>query len=189
MLVAALIGAVVGAATGAISSYVRTGSVDKKAVLIGAAVGAVPGLTMGAATSLALTAGIIGGATAFASTSTVAGVAAGSAIGAGSSTVVIGETKRRDNEYASKIKAKTYSGLVSYNDLVSRFGPTIANFLGKVDNAKWLLSQMLNNSRFVDIEIDLDRASRSSSYLMERILSFFYTNKEVVIQLVEKATK
>ncbi len=92
---------------------------------------------------------------------------------------------RRVCAYADQIGAKTYSGLANYNQLVNRFGTRIANFLGKVDNAKWLLRQMASNNKIVDIGIDLHRASRSSSYLMERVLSFFYQNKEIVKKLVK----
>jgi RHS repeat-associated protein len=104
-------------------------------------------------------------------------------------TVVIGETMTRVVGYANKIDARTYSGLVNYNELVNKFGTQIANFLGKVDNAKWLLNEMMKNTKIVDIGIDADRAERSSSYLMEFIISFFYKNKEIVSQLVDKSVK
>lgn len=44
---------------------------------------------------------------------------------------------------------------------------------------------MSKNTKMADIGIDLDRASRSSSYLMEKIITFFYKNKEIVQKLVK----
>jgi len=79
-----------------------------------------------------------------------------------------------------EIVKEVYNGLYNYRQIATRFGITIANFLGKVDNAKWLLDKMLRGYKVVDIGIDLERASRSSSYLMERIFTFFYQNKEIV---------
>lgn len=181
MLVTGAIGAVAGGIGGAVYSQVKYGEVRWQNVTAGAAIGGAIGLTGGAAAGVFLA----GSATA----STGAVLTGAGIIGAGSGTVVIGETMRRVTDYASRIDAKTYSGLVSYSDLASKYGTKVANFLGKADNAKWLLSEMLNNSKIVDIGIDLDRASRSSSYLMERILSFFYSNKEIVIQIIEKSGK
>lgn len=103
----------------------------------------------------------------------------------GSGTVVIGETMQRVISYANKINAQVYKGLYNYNQIAAKFGPKVANFLGKVDNAKWLLDKMVKGYKIVDIGIDINRAQRSSSYLMEQILSFFYQNKEIVNKIVK----
>jgi len=110
------------------------------------------------------------------------GITATAASGTG--TVVIGETMSRVSNYANQINATVYAGLPNYNQLVVRFGSRIANFIGKVDNAKWLINEMAKNTRIIDIGIDLERAARSSSYAMEQILTFFYKNKEIVEQIV-----
>ena len=177
MLVTGAIGAVVGGIVGGAVSYAKTGKVSWKAVATGAVIGGAIGLTGGAATAFLTTGSAL--------TSTSAVMTGAEVIGIGGRTVVIGETMRRVNEYANEINAKTYSGLINYSQLEEKFGTKIANFLGKVDNAKWLLAQMSKNTRIVDIGIDLKRASRSSSYLMERIITFFYKNKEIVQKLVK----
>jgi hypothetical protein len=176
MLVTGAIGLVAGAAIGGVIAA-KTGKNVWAGIGIGAVAGGAIGLTCGAA------AAVIATGSATASTGAVlTGMGVGVASGG---TVVIGETMRRVCSYADNIGAKTYSGLINYSQLEDRFGTKIANFLGKVDNAKWLLQQMSTNTKIVDIGIDMDRASRSSSYLMERILSFFYQNKEIVNKLVK----
>jgi RHS repeat-associated protein len=104
---------------------------------------------------------------------------------AATGTVVIGETMQRVTQYASKINALTYNGLYNYSSIASKFGSKVANFLGKVDNATWLLDKMVKGYKIVDIGIDLNRAARSSSYLMEQILTFFYQNKEIVNRIIK----
>ena len=123
MLVTGAIGVVVGGIGGAIYSQVKYGEVHWENVANGAAIGGVIGLTGGAGAAYAL----VGSATA----STGSVLMGAGLIRAGSGTIVIGETMKRVTDYASRIDAKTYSGLTNYNDLVKTFGYTIANFLGK----------------------------------------------------------
>lgn len=185
MLVAAAIGAVAGGIGGAIYSYAKYRQVRWQNVAAGAAIGGAIGLTSGAAASLLATAGSATGITAVASTSTVLsglGVAGGTG-----GTIVIGQTMSRVIDKAESISASVYNGCAYYQRLTNIFGSKVANFIGKADNALWIINKMVQNYRIVDIGIDVNKALGNSSYTLESILTFFYKNKEIAFEYLKGA--
>ena len=183
LIITGIIGAVVGAAVGAISSYVKTGDVSWESVVIGAAVGGAIGVTGGAAASMLATAGTATGITALAGSNTVLsglGIIGGSATSGG--TIVIGQTMSRVIEKAESIGASFYNGCAYYQKLSQMFGSRIANFIGKADNALWIINKMAQNYKIIDIGVDVTKALGNSSYILESILTFFYANKEIAIE-------
>lgn len=158
-LVGAAVGGIVAAATG-------------KNVLAGMAIGGAIGLTGGAG------AAYIAAGSAFASTSAVM---TGFGIGAtGGGTIVIGETMRRVVSYADSIGAEVYKGFKFYDKVKDVFGTRVANLIGGIDNAVWIMDKMVKQYKIVDIGIDATRATSSPYYYMESILTFFYNNKQLV---------
>lgn len=95
-------------------------------------------------------------------------------------TIVIGETMSRVIAYAQQIGASVYNGLKYYEKIKALFGENIANILGKADNAIWLINKMMQQYKIVDIGIDVNRASRSSSYILEQIIIWLTRYKDVV---------
>lgn len=94
--------------------------------------------------------------------------------------IVIGETMSRVIRYAELIGAETYSGFKYYDKIKNMFGENIANILGKADNALWLINKMSQQYRIEDIGIEVGRASRSSSYIMESIIVWLTRYKNTV---------
>lgn len=185
MLVTAAIGAVVGGAAGAIYSYAKTGSVTWQSVATGAAIGGAIGLTGGAAASLLATAGSATGVTALASTSTV--LSGLGVVGGAGGTIVIGQTMSRVIEKAESIGASYYEGCKYYEKLSNMFGSNVADFIGKADNALWIINKMAQDFKIVDIGINVNKALGNSSYTLESILTFFYKNKEIAIEYFKGA--
>ena len=101
-------------------------------------------------------------------------------LGMNGGTIVVGETMSRVIAYAKQIGASTYSGLKYYEKIKALFGENIANFLGKADNALWLINKMMQQYNIVDIGIDVNRASRSSSYILEQIIIWLTRYQNVV---------
>ena len=95
-------------------------------------------------------------------------------------TIVIGETMARVIEYAKQIGASVYNGFKYYDKVKALFGENIANILGKADNAIWLINKMMQQYKIIDIGIDVTRASRSSSYILEQIIIWLTKYKDVV---------
>ena len=185
MLVTGGIGAVVGGVAGGIYSYAKYGEVRWQNVAGGAAIGGVIGLTGGAGASLLATAGSTTGITALASTSAVAtGLGAGATAGG---TIVIGQTMSRVIDKAQSIGAEVYNGCKYYDTLKGMFGSKAANFIGKADNALWIINKMAQNYKIVDIGIDVNKALGNSSYTLESILTFFYKNKDIAAEFLKGA--
>ena len=74
---------------------------------------------------------------------------------------------------------------LNYSQVLSKYGANVANFIGKADNAFWLLNKMLQTYRIVDMGIDVTRQLGNSSYKLESILSYFYQNKEIAIEFMK----
>ncbi len=161
-IIGGAIGAVVGGVAGAVISYKKNGNVDWRYVAGGAAAGALVGAGAGALASAAYT-GIVG---------------AGASVASGG-TIVIGQNMSRVIDKAQKIGAEVYSGLKYYSKLQGMFGEKVANFIGKADNALWIIKKMSKNYKIVDIGIDTNKALGNSSYILESILTYFYKNKEI----------
>jgi RHS repeat-associated protein len=177
LIITAVAGAVIGAVIGGVVAAQKGGNVWA-GIGIGATAGGLIGLTGGAAVSMLATAGSTAGITALAGTKTV--LTGLGIMKASAGTVVIGETMERVTGHASQINAEVYQGFYYYNQVASKMGTVTANFLGKIDNALWITNKMLQNTKIVDIGIDPGRVYRSSSYFMERALTFFYQNKETL---------
>jgi hypothetical protein len=193
MLLTAAIGAVVGGVVGAVTSYVNTGKVEVGAVLAGAAIGGAIGLTLGAAAGVVLagsavasTSAVIAGGTTLVNTVAAGGLAAGGTFIANnvqqafsSGTVVIGEGMARVIRRADEIGAEIYEGFGWYGKInsIPVIGNVLANIFGKIDNAVWLLDKMIRNYRIIDVG-PISETIRSSSYMLEKILTFLYKNIE-----------
>jgi hypothetical protein len=83
---------------------------------------------------------------------------------------------------ANSIGAEVYNGCLYYSKLNDMFGSKVANFIGKADNALWIINKMAQNYKIVDIGIDTNKALGNSSYILESILTFLYKNKEITIE-------
>ncbi len=93
-------------------------------------------------------------------------------------TVIIGESMKRVIPYAEKIGAEVYEGFKYYDKTKAIFGEKLANFIGGVDNALWLIDKMVHKYKIVDLGLDVERAIHSPYYLMESVLSYLYKYKE-----------
>ena len=164
-----IIGVAVGGIVGAIHAKVTGGNVSQ-GLLKGAVIGGAIGLTGGAATAFLAT------GSAAASLSTVLG-SFGVKVGG---TIVIGQTMDRVNDATQKYGSEVYRGLNAYKAIEDTFGETIAQAIGLVDNAAWLLNKMVLDYRIIDIGLDPKKTYGSISYSMENLLSFFYQNKEMI---------
>ena len=103
-------------------------------------------------------------------------------------TIVIGESMaKRIEPYAKQIGAEIYEGFKYYAKIKDMFGEKIANFIGGVDNALWLIDKMVNKYKIVDLGLDVDKATHSPFYLMESVLSYLYKNKEFVEEYMKGA--
>jgi len=96
----------------------------------------------------------------------------------GKKTIVIGETMKRVTDYAATISADTYDGFNYYAKTKAIFGKKLADFIGGVDNALWLIDKMVKKYKIVDLGLDLERVTRSPYYLMESVLAYLYKYKE-----------
>lgn len=96
----------------------------------------------------------------------------------GKKTIVIGETMKRVQDYAKTIDAEVYGAFKYYDKTKAMFGEKLANFIGGVDNALWLIDKMVHKYKIVDLGLDVERAIHSPYYLMESVLSFLYKYKE-----------
>jgi hypothetical protein len=93
-------------------------------------------------------------------------------------TAVIGESMKRVMPYAEKIGAGVYEGFKYYDKTKAMFGKELANFIGGVDNALWLIDKMVHKYKIADLGLDVERAIRSPYYLMESVLTYLYKYKE-----------
>ena len=94
--------------------------------------------------------------------------------------IVVGETMQRVISYAQQIGAETYNGFKYYEKIKNLFGSTIADLIGKADNALWLINKLSQQYQIFDIGIDPNRAARSSSYLLEQIILWLTKYKNIV---------
>lgn len=83
----------------------------------------------------------------------------------------------RVQKYAKSIDAKVYDGFKYYEKTEAMFGKKMADFIGGVDNALWLIDKMIKKYNIVDLGLDVERATRSPYYLMESVLSYLYKYK------------
>ena len=169
MVATGIIGAVVGGVVGAIHAK-HTGGNVLKGGLTGAAIGGAIGLTGGAAAAFLAT------GSAAASLPTVLG-SFGVKVGG---TIVIGQTMDRVNDAAQKYGAEAYGGLNGYKAIERTFGGVIAQAIGLVDNAAWLLNKMMLSYRVIDIGLDPKKTYGSISYSMEKLLLFLSQYNDVV---------
>ncbi len=96
----------------------------------------------------------------------------------GKKTIVIGETMERVKKYASEIGAETYKEFKYYEKTKAMFGKKLADFIGGVDNALWLIGKMVQKYKIVDLGLDMKRLERSPYYLMESVLAYLYKYKD-----------
>ena len=95
-----------------------------------------------------------------------------------------------NEDYAKTIDAEIYKGFKYYDKTEAIFGKKLADFIGGVDNALWLINKMIKKYNIVDFGLDVERATRSPYYLMESVLSYLYKYKdyaEVFSQLIKVA--
>jgi hypothetical protein len=97
---------------------------------------------------------------------------------AGNKTIVIGETMERVKKYAAEIGAETYKEFKYYEKTKAMFGKELADFIGGVDNALWLIGKMVQKYKIVDLGLDMKRLERSPYYLMESVLAYIYKYKD-----------
>ncbi len=97
---------------------------------------------------------------------------------AGNKTIVIGETMERVKKYAAEIGAETYKEFKYYEKTKAMFGTKLADFIGGVDNALWLIGKMVQKYKIVDLGLDMKRLERSPYYLMESVLAYLYKYKD-----------
>lgn len=87
---------------------------------------------------------------------------------------VIGETMNRVQDTATLLghADDIYHGFKAYDKLsnLGKAGKLLAEVGGKVSNATWLYTKLRTGYKIIDIGIDIARVTRSSSYLMERII-------------------
>ncbi len=155
--------------------------------IVGGAIGAVAGAIIAGASSgwdwRYMAAGAVGGALVGMGAGALAQTAYAGIVGAGAAsggTIVIGETMKRVISYANNINAQVYNGFKFYDKIKNVFGTKIANGIGGIHNAVWIMDKMIKQYKIVDIGIDANRATSSPYYYMESILTFFYKNKQLV---------
>ena len=97
---------------------------------------------------------------------------------------VVGETGIRVKSAAVVVNATDdlYDGFRSYDKLKSmgKIGHIFAEIGGKADNAFWLYGKLRNGYKIFDIGIDANRARRSGSYLLERIILWGWQNRNII---------
>jgi hypothetical protein len=57
----------------------------------------------------------------------------------------------RVTDYAAKINAEVYDGFKYYAKTKAMFGKKLADFIGGVDNALWLIDKMVKKYKIVDL--------------------------------------
>ena len=86
---------------------------------------------------------------------------------------VVGETMKRVQTVSQFVNAadNLYDGFKSYKKLseLGAGGKILAEIGGKASNITWLYGKVRKGYTVVDIGIDMGRATRSSSYITERI--------------------
>ena len=111
-------------------------------------------------------------------------VKAGDTIKDFSKVTVVGETMSRVKKVAESVNAvdNLYSGLKSYRKLSSKgiVGKAIAEVGGKLQNAAWLYGKLRAGYTIVDIGIDANRMTRSSSYMMETVIMTIWKAKNII---------
>jgi len=85
---------------------------------------------------------------------------------------------KRVKDYAKTIDAEVYGSFKYYDKTKAIFGEKLANFIGGVDNALWLIDKMVHKYKIVDLGLDVERATHSPYYLMESVLSYLYKYKD-----------
>ena len=101
---------------------------------------------------------------------------------------VIGETMDRVREFADSIKAmdNLYEGFKLYTEWAQKgiVGKIFAEIVGKASNAAWLFNKLRQGYTVIDIGIDAERVARSSSYILEQVVSFAWNIRNVFKGLV-----
>ncbi len=86
---------------------------------------------------------------------------------------VVGETMDRVKDFAKAIDAtdNLYNGFKYYNNLsdLGKAGKIAAEIAGKASNFAWLYNKLRTGYKIYDIGTDVNRALRSSSYIMEKV--------------------
>ena len=84
----------------------------------------------------------------------------------------------RVRDFAQHVGAlgNLYDGFKWYTKLaeLGSFGKVLAEIGGKTSNALWLLSKLRTGYTVFDIGIDANRTLRSSSYMLEQVVSFVW---------------
>ena len=85
---------------------------------------------------------------------------------------VVGETMTRVQTVSQFFNAtdNLYDGFKSYGKLVKEGKYIRAELFGKMSNAAWLYGKLRKGYTVIDIGIDIGRTSRSSSYILEKIV-------------------
>ena len=100
-----------------------------------------------------------------------------------SKVTVIGETMSRVQTVAQFVNASDnlYDGFKSYQKLsnLGNGGKVLAEIGGKASNISWLYGKVRRGYTVIDIGIDFRRATRSSSYITEKIFLGFWKYRNV----------
>lgn len=96
---------------------------------------------------------------------------------------VIGETMDRVKDTAVMLDCldNLYDGFKYYDRLVDlgKGGKVLAEIGGKASNVTWLYGKLRSGYKVVDIGIDIGRAARSSSYIVERIFGAIWKSRNL----------
>ena len=96
---------------------------------------------------------------------------------------VIGETMQRVQNVSQFVNAtdNLYDGFKYYEKLskIRKGGKVLAEIGGKMSNIAWLYGKVRKGYTVIDIGIDIGRATRSSSYIVERTFLIVWQNRNL----------
>ena len=93
-------------------------------------------------------------------------------------TAVIGQSMdTRVIPYANDIGAEFYKGVKSFGKIEDFLGKPIANSVGAIHNASWIVDKMAKGYKIIDIGLDPGKTKGSFYYGIERVLTSIYSNK------------
>lgn len=96
---------------------------------------------------------------------------------------VIGETMSRVKTISQFVNAtdNLYDGFKAYDRLsdMGKLGKVAAEVGGKATNAAWLYNKLRSGYKVIDIGIDSVRTARSSSYIVEKIITGIWRTRNV----------
>ncbi len=100
-----------------------------------------------------------------------------------SKVTIVGETMSRVGWIANGYNATNniYGGFQAYNRMANmgKVGKIGAEVFGKIHNANWLMKKLRTGYNVIDIGLDMFKAKRSSSYMMERIILNIWETRNI----------